>query len=73
MGDRVLAAVARTLHEGIRETDRRILELTNWLEEHEYESLDQARGSMSQQRSPDPQVYERANYIHLLRSWTAEG
>lgn len=47
-------------------------ELTNWLEEHEYDSLDQARGSMSQQRSPDPHVYERANYIHLLRSWTAE-
>jgi dihydroorotate dehydrogenase (fumarate) len=44
-------------------------ELARWLESHEYESLAQARGSMSLQRSPDPHIYERANYLHILRSW----
>lgn len=43
--------------------------LSRWLVEHEYESLAQARGSMSLQRSPDPHIYERANYLHILRSW----
>ncbi|MCG8458447.1 MAG: dihydroorotate dehydrogenase-like protein [Holophagales bacterium] len=40
-----------------------------WLEEHEYQSLDQARGSLSLERCPDPSAYERANYVHILDSW----
>ena len=44
--------------------------LSRWLDEHEYASLEQARGSMNQIRSGDSQAYARANYIHLLRTWT---
>jgi len=44
-------------------------DLGNWLEAHEYESLHQMRGSMSMQRSPDPHAFERANYLHILKSW----
>jgi dihydroorotate dehydrogenase (fumarate) len=44
-------------------------ELVAWLEEHEYESLAQMRGSMSLARCPDPHAYERANYIHVIQSW----
>jgi dihydroorotate dehydrogenase (fumarate) len=40
-----------------------------FLEEHEYESLDQLRGSMNRARTPNPAAYERADYIHLLHSW----
>jgi len=40
-----------------------------WLVEHEYESLEQAQGSMNLQRSPDPGAYERANYMRILQSW----
>jgi dihydroorotate dehydrogenase (fumarate) len=43
-----------------------------WLEEHEYESLAQAQGSMNLARCPDPKAYERANYIHVLQSWWGE-
>lgn len=43
--------------------------LAKWLEEHEYESLAQMRGSMNLAKSPDPQAYERANYIHVLAGW----
>jgi dihydroorotate dehydrogenase (fumarate) len=42
-----------------------------WLEEHEYESLGQMRGSMNLMRSPDPESYERANYIQILQGWEA--
>ena len=44
-------------------------DLAHWLEEHEYESLAEARGSMSLQRCPDPAAFERANYLHVLQSW----
>jgi dihydroorotate dehydrogenase (fumarate) len=43
-----------------------------WLIEHEYESLDQMRGSMNLARSPNPAAFERANYMHILQGWTAE-
>jgi dihydroorotate dehydrogenase (fumarate) len=45
--------------------------LSRWLEEHEYESLGQMRGSMSLMKSPDPKAYERANYIQILQGWKA--
>jgi len=44
-----------------------------WLEENEYESLQQAQGSMNLARCPDPKAYERANYIHVLQSWWGDG
>jgi len=43
--------------------------LARWLEEHEYESLAQMRGSMNLMKSPDPTAYERANYIQILQGW----
>ena len=48
-------------------------ELVHWLEEHEYESLAQLRGSMSLERCPDPAAYMRANYINLLQSLRGMG
>ncbi len=43
--------------------------VARWLEEHEYESLGQMKGSMSLTRAPDPAAYQRANYMKLLHSW----
>jgi len=45
--------------------------LTKWLEEHEYDSLRQMRGSMNLESCPDPRVYERANYMLMLQGWRA--
>jgi dihydroorotate dehydrogenase (fumarate) len=41
--------------------------LAHWLEEHEYESVAQARGSVSQGAAADPDAYERANYVEIIR------
>jgi len=46
-------------------------ELTHWLEECEYDSLRQALGSMSLERNPDPEAFERGNYVRALQSWRA--
>lgn len=43
--------------------------LAEWLQEHEYESLAQARGSMSLLKSPNPQAFTRANYMRILNGW----
>ena len=39
------------------------------LEENEYESLEQVKGSMSLTRCPDPKAYLRVNYMHILQNW----
>ena len=44
-------------------------DLALWLEEHEYESLEQMKGSMNLLRCPNPRAHERANYMNVLQSW----
>jgi len=47
--------------------------LTAWMGEHDYESVAQLRGCATQVTSGDPSAFERANYMRMLRSWTAPG
>ena len=42
-----------------------------WFVEHEYQSVAQARGSLSQQHSPDPAAFERSNYMRTLVSYSS--
>jgi dihydroorotate dehydrogenase (fumarate) len=42
-------------------------ELQAWLEQHEYESVAQLQGSMSQLRCPDPSAFERAQYMRAVK------
>jgi dihydroorotate dehydrogenase (fumarate) len=42
-----------------------------WMEEHEYESVRQMQGSLSQQKSPDPSAFERAQYIKGIKGYRA--
>ena len=42
--------------------------LQEWMERHEYESVQQMKGSMSQLRCPDPSAFERAQYMKAVRS-----
>lgn len=46
-------------------------ELEAWLEENEYASVDELRGSVSHASTEDPGAFERSNYIKTLHSWTA--
>ena len=47
----------RHIERGVRE----------WMEEHEYESVEQMQGSMSQIRCPDPGAFERAQYMRAVK------
>jgi dihydroorotate dehydrogenase (fumarate) len=43
-----------------------------WLTERDYDSVEQMKGSLSQQACPDPDAFERANYMKALKSYTSE-
>jgi len=45
--------------------------IAKWMEDHDYESVEQLKGSMSQQHCPDPASFERANYMKALTKYTA--
>jgi ABC-type uncharacterized transport system permease subunit len=38
-----------------------------WFEDNDYDSVEQAKGSMSRVSVPDPDQYERSNYLQVLR------
>lgn len=44
-------------------------QLRSWLAEHDYVSVSQLRGSVSQATSVDAGAFERANYMKTLHSW----
>jgi len=41
-------------------------EMVNWLQEHEYESVEQLKGSLSHKNCPDPSAFERAQYMRAV-------
>jgi len=68
-GATVVQMVSALLHHGPFRIATVREEVGRWLEQHEYESLDQLRGSMNLARCPDPAAFERANYMRILQSW----
>ncbi|MCA9903272.1 MAG: dihydroorotate dehydrogenase-like protein [Anaerolineae bacterium] len=43
--------------------------MRQWMEEHEYESVEQMRGSVSQINAEDPSAFERAQYMRALKTY----
>jgi dihydroorotate dehydrogenase (fumarate) len=48
-------------------------EMREWLEEHEYESVEQIKGIMSQKNCPEPTAFERAQYMRALSTYPKAG
>jgi len=44
--------------------------MQNWMEEKEYESIAQLKGSMSQKTLPDASIAARASYLRVLDSFS---
>ena len=65
-----IACVASVLlHEGVGKIGDLLAGVSTWMEEHEYESLAQMKGSLSQANVAEPAAFERANYMKVLGSW----
>ena len=69
-GANVAMMTSALLKHGPRRITTVIDGLTEWFTDRGYESLTQARGSLSQASSPDPAAFERANYMKTLISYS---
>ena len=46
--------------------------VSKWMNEREYDSVEQMKGSLSQLSCPDPAAFERGNYMKALASYTGD-
>jgi dihydroorotate dehydrogenase (fumarate) len=70
-GAHAVQMVSALLKNGPEHLATVLADLTQWLEEHEYESVEQMRGTMNLKHCPDATAFERANYLRILKSWQA--
>lgn len=68
-GAHAVQMVSEVLHHGPSVFTKVRSELVKELEVHGYKSVDEARGVLDLGRSPDPHMWERVNYMKLLRGW----
>jgi len=69
-GAQVAMIASELLWDGSIQRIKEILDHTQtWMEDHEYISIKQMQGSMSQKSVKDPVAFERANYMKVLNSF----
>jgi len=68
-GAKIAMTTSALLHDGIDRIRPILADLVDWMEKHEYESIKQMQGSMSQKSVAYPAAFERANYIKVLKSY----
>ena len=65
-GAAVVMVASELIEKGIPRAQSMLDELSEWMDAHEYESVTQMRGSMSQRSVAEPAAFERANYMKAL-------
>jgi dihydroorotate dehydrogenase (fumarate) len=68
-GAKVAMSASAILQEGYERVSVILNDLQAWMEAHEYESIKQMQGSMSQQSVAEPAAFERSNYIRILNEF----
>ena len=68
VGADVTMLCSTLLRNGIGHLQRIEEGLLAWMEAHEYDSVQQMKGSMSQIRCPNPSAFERAQYMKAVKS-----
>ncbi|MCU0525717.1 MAG: dihydroorotate dehydrogenase-like protein [Elainella sp. Prado103] len=72
VGAKVTQLCSTLLRHGIGHIQVIEAEMRHWMEEHEYESVAQMQGSMSQIYCPDASAFERAQYMKAIQSFQAD-
>jgi len=70
VGANVTMLCSSLMRHGINHLRHVERELREWMDEHEYESVQQMQGSMSQNKCPDPTAFERAQYMRAVKGMT---
>jgi dihydroorotate dehydrogenase (fumarate) len=68
-GARVAMTTSALLQNGVDYLRFLLSEVREWMDKHEYESIQQMQGSMSQKSVRHPAAFERANYVKVLSSY----
>lgn len=68
-GAKVAMTASNLLQHGEQAIGLILSDLEAWLQEREYESIEQMQGSMCQKNVREPAAFERANYMKVLGSW----
>ncbi|MEI7844238.1 MAG: dihydroorotate dehydrogenase-like protein [Chloroflexota bacterium] len=68
-GARVTLIASEILKNGYSRVPDILATLQSWMEEHDYQSIQQMQGSMSQQSVKESAAFERANYMKVLGSY----
>lgn len=69
VGANVTMMVSALLRHGIDHLRTVERGMRAWLQDHEYGSIQQLQGSMSQVNCPDPSAFERAQYVKSLQTY----
>jgi dihydroorotate dehydrogenase (fumarate) len=69
-GASVTMLASELLQKGIGRISELLTEMKKWMVDHEYDSIHQMKGSMSQKSVSEPAAFERANYMKVLSSFT---
>jgi dihydroorotate dehydrogenase (fumarate) len=70
-GADVAMTTSAVLRRGPEHVTTMLRELSDWMDEHDYTSVDQMRGAVSSASIDDPEAFERANYIGTLSRYTS--
>lgn len=70
-GANVAMTTSALLRHGPRHVAAVLDDLSVWMADHDYNSVDQMRGAVSREAAADPSAYERANYIGNIVSYTS--
>jgi dihydroorotate dehydrogenase (fumarate) len=68
-GASVAMTTSALLKNGVGKASEILGDMETWMVEHEYESIQQMKGSMSQKAVAEPAAFERANYMKVLNSF----
>ena len=71
VGANAVMMASALLQEGPEKVTDVLQGMSQWLDAHEYESLEQMRGSMCLQSAPNPDAFIRANYMKMLVTYTS--
>ena len=62
--------IASTLYQkGVGQVGSILAGLREWMEQNDYDSVEQLKGSMSRENCPDPSAFQRGNYMKTLTSY----
>ncbi len=71
-GASVVMLASALLARGVAHLAELRRDLERWMAEHEYQSIRQMRGSLSQRSAANPEAYERANYVKVISSYAVK-